>query len=57
MYKVLRNWKYNNILKSAASFHVGKTKPSKKQKPWVNQYVHPKIRNQNRLCFTTHQNQ
>ena len=57
MYKVLRNWKYNNILKSVASFHVGKTKPSKKQKPWVNQHVHPKIRNQNRLYFTTHQNQ
>ena len=57
MYKVLWNWKYNNILKSVASFHVGKTKPSKKQNPWVNQHVHPKICNQNRLCFTTHQNQ
>ena len=46
----------NNILKSSASLHVGRTKPSNKPKPWINPQVRAKIRNRNRLHRTIHQN-
>ena len=44
--------RFNNILKSSASLHVGRTKPSKKPKPWINPHVRAKIRNRNRLRRT-----
>ena len=47
---------FNNILKSSASFHVGRTKPSKKLMPWINPHVQAKIHNSNRLRHTIHQN-
>ena len=47
---------FNNIL-SAASLHISKTIPSKKQKPWINPYICGKICNQNCLHCTIHQNQ
>ena len=46
----------NNILKSSASLHVGRTKPSNKPKPWINPQVRAKIRNRNRHHRTIHQN-
>ena len=47
----------HSILTSAASFPVGKTKPNKKLKLWINPHVHAKIRNRDRLRHTIHQNQ
>ena len=35
--------------------HVGKTKPSKKPKPWMAQHVQAKICTQNSLCWAIHQ--
>lgn len=48
--------RFNNIL-SAASLHISKTIPSKKQKPWINPHICGKIRNQNCLHCNIHQNQ
>ena len=52
----LRVSRFNEILISAATTHVGKSKPSKKSKPWMNPHVRAKIRNRNRLRQTVHQN-
>ena len=48
---------FNNILTSVASFHIGKTKPSKKLKLWINPHDRPKIPNRNQFHQTIHQNQ
>ena len=48
--------RFNEILISAATTHVGKSKPSKKSKLWMNPHVQAKIRNRNRLRQTVHQN-
>ena len=50
----LRVSRFNDILISAATTHVGKSKPSKRSKPWMT-HVRAKIRNQNRLRQTIHQ--
>ena len=47
---------FNDILISAATTHVGKSKPSKRSKPWMTPYVRVKIRNCNHLRQTIHQN-
>ena len=47
---------FNDILISAAATHVGKSKLSKKSKPWITSYVSAKIRTRNRLRQTIHQN-
>ena len=47
---------FNGILISAATIHVGKSKPSKKSKPWMTPHVRAKIRTRNRLHRTIHQN-
>ena len=47
---------FNNILISAATTHVGKCKPSKRSKPWMNPHVSAKIHIRNRLLKTIHQN-
>ena len=47
---------FNDILISAAVTHVGKSKLSKKSKPWMTSYVSPKIRTRNRLRQKIHQN-
>ena len=52
----LRISRFNEILISAATTHVGKSKPSKKSKPWMNPHVRAKICNRNRLRQTVHQN-
>ena len=46
----------NDILISAATTHVGKSKPSRRSKPWITPHVRAKIRNRNRLHQTIHQN-
>ena len=48
--------RFNNILLSAATIHVGKSKLSRRPKPWITPHVRVKIRNRNRLCQTIHQN-
>ena len=52
----LRVSRFNNILISAATTHVGKSKPSRRSKPWITPHVRAKIRNRNRLRQTIHQN-
>ena len=47
--------RFNNILKSSVSLHVGRTKRSKKPKPWINPHVPAKISHRNRLRRTIHQ--
>ena len=44
-----------DILISAATTHVGKSKPSKRSKPCMTPHVRAKIRNRNRLRQTIHQ--
>ena len=50
----IRMSRFNNIFKYSASRHVGKTKPSKKPKPWINPHFRAKFHNRNHLCFTIH---
>ena len=52
----LRVSRFNEILISAATTHVSKSKPSKKSKPWMNPHVQAKIHNRNRLHQTIQQN-
>ena len=53
----LRISRFNDIIISAATIHIGKTKPSKKSKPWMTPQVQDKIRTLNFLRRTIHQNQ
>ena len=46
---------FNDILISAAATHVGKSKPSKKFKPWMTSYLSAKIHPRNCLRQTIHQ--
>ena len=48
--------RFNDILISAATTHIGESKPSKRSKPWMTPHVGAKIRKLNRLCQTIHQN-
>ena len=48
--------RFNDILISAATAHVGKSKPSKRSIPWMTPHVRAKIPNCNRLHQTIHQN-
>ena len=50
----LRVSRFNGILISAATTHVGKSKPSRRSKPWISPHVRAKIRNHNRLCQMIH---
>ena len=52
----LRVSRFNNILISAATTRVGKSKSSRRYKPWITPHVQAKIRNRNRLRQTIHQN-
>ena len=52
----LRGSCFNKILMSAATTHVGKSKPSKISKPWMAPHVRAKISNLNRLRQKIHQN-
>ena len=52
----LRVYPFNDILFFTATTHVGKSKPSMRSKPWMNPHVRAKIRNQNHLRQTIHQN-
>ena len=52
----IRISRFSNIIKSSASLHVGRPKPSKKSKPWINPPVWRKICQHNRLHRTIHQN-
>ena len=52
----LRVSRFNDILISAATTHVGKSTPSRRSKPWITPHARIKIRNRNRLCQTIHQN-
>ena len=52
----LRVSRFNDILTSASTTHVGKSKPSTRSKPWITAYVPAKIRNRNCLRETIHQN-
>ena len=52
----LRVYHFNDILISAATAHVGKSKPSKKSKPWMTPHVRAKIHTRNHLCRTIYQN-
>ena len=52
----LRVSRFNDILISAATTHVGRSKPSRRSKPWITPHVPAKIRNRNRLQQTIHQN-
>ena len=52
----LRVSRFNDIIISAAKIHVGRSKPSKKSKPWMTPHVRTKIRTRNRLRRTIHQN-
>ena len=52
----LRVSRFNDILISAATTHVGKSKSSKKSKPWMTPHVRAKIRTRNSLRQTIHQN-
>ena len=47
---------FNDILISAATTHVKRSKPSKRSKLWMTPHVRAKIRNQNRLCQTIRHN-
>ena len=47
---------FNDILISAATTHIGESKPSKKSKSWMTPQVCPKICTLNCLHGTTHQN-
>ena len=48
--------RFNDILISAATTPVGKSKPSKRSKPWMTRCMRAKICNRNRLRQTSHQN-
>ena len=48
--------RFSDILISATTTHVGKSKPSERSKPWITPHVWAKIRNWNRLRQTIHQN-
>ena len=48
--------RFNDILISAATTHVGKSKPTKRSKPCMTPHMRAKIRNRNRLRQTNHQN-
>ena len=50
----LRISHFNDILISAATIYNGKTKPSKKSKPWTTPHVRVKISTTNRLRQTMH---
>ena len=52
----LRVSRFNEILISAATTHIGKSKPSQRSKPWMTPHVRAKIRTRNRLRRTIHQN-
>ena len=52
----LRVSRFNNILISAATTYVEKSKPSKKSEPWMTPHVRAKICTKNRLRWTIHQN-
>ena len=52
----LRVYPFNDILFVTATTHLGKSKPSMRSKPWMNPHVRAKIRNQNHLRQTIHQN-
>ena len=52
----LRVSRFNEILISDATTHVGKSKPSKRSKPWMTPHVRAKIRTRNRFRKTIHQN-
>ena len=52
----LRISRFNNILISAATTHVGKTKPSRRFNPCMISHVQAKILTRNRLRRTIHQN-
>ena len=52
----LRVSRFNDIIISAATIHVGKSKPSKKSKLWMIPHVLAKICTRNRLHQTIHQN-
>ena len=52
----LRVSRFNDILISTATTHVGKSKPSGRSKPWITPHVRAKIRNCKRLRQTIHQN-
>ena len=48
--------RFNDILISAATTHVGKSKPSRRSNPWITPHVRAKICNRNCLRQTIHQN-
>ena len=48
--------RFSDILISAATTHVAKSKFSKRSKPWMTPHVRAKIRIRNRLRQTIHQN-
>ena len=48
--------RFNGILISAATTHAGKSKPSRRSKPWMTPHVRAKIRKRNCLRQTIHQN-
>ena len=48
--------RFNEILISAATTHVGKSKPSKRSKSLMTPHVRAKMCTRNRLCQTIHQN-
>ena len=52
----LRISRFKEIIISAATIHVGKTKSSKNSKPWMTPHVRAKIRTRNSLRRTIHQN-
>ena len=52
----LRVSRFNDIIITAATTHVRRSKPSKKSKPWMIPHVRAKIRTRNRLRRTIHQN-
>ena len=52
----LRVSRFNDIQISAATTHVGKSKPSKRSKPWMTPHVRAKIHNRNGLHQRIHQN-
>ena len=47
---------FNDILISAATTHIGKSKPSRRYKPWITPHVRAQICNRYRLRQTIHQN-
>ena len=52
----LRVSRFNDMLISAATIHVGRSKPRKRSKPWMTPHVRAKICNRNRLRQTIHRN-